>query len=300
MRLPALSSTLLAVTLAAVAAATAAATASAATTRGSFAEAPFYDGKVPAGITRVVHAPVAFVADPTALDPTPARSPALAALVDSLAAALDRDGRTRRLDLPPSGAPDIRFGCRRGGMTADGEPLAPSEIDPSEPRRMTFEVEGPGKAWRERLRAAGDTLDAVLVVQVRFDDYWVRQEDWKGTKSIQLGTRRAMPIPWLTSLDDPVQVLALTGALVSREGRVLRVGAEGLLAQRTGMTASVAGVQEVLAESDLERLFSPEGDDRETSDPETSDDPESSGDPVWRTALGALVAQLLAPGDAPR
>ena len=49
LRIPALSSALLAGTLTAVAASTAAATAVAATTRGSFDRAPFSDGKVPAG-----------------------------------------------------------------------------------------------------------------------------------------------------------------------------------------------------------------------------------------------------------
>ena len=53
-----------------------------------------------------------------------------------------------------------------------------------------------------------------------------------------------MPLTWLTSLDDPVQVLQLTGVLVAPDGRVLRVGAEGVLARRTGMAASMAGAQE--------------------------------------------------------
>jgi hypothetical protein len=260
--------------------------AAAGTSRGSFDRAPFYDGKVPAGLGPATHAAVSYRGDAAALDPTPERSPALAALLDSLNAELDRIGLTRRLALDPAadGGPEIRFGCRRGGLGPDGIPRAPSEIDPGEPRRMAFDVEGPSRKWREQAAAALDSAGAVVVVQLRFDEYWVRQRDWKGNKAIELGTGRAVPIPWRTSLDDPVQVLELTGAVLSREGKLLRVGAEGVLARRTGMTASVLGVQEILTEDDLRALSAPT----------------DGGDAAWRTALRQLVAQLLQPGNAPR
>jgi hypothetical protein len=87
-----------------------------------------------------------------------------------------------------------------------------------------------------------------------------------------------MPLTWLTSLDDPVQVLQLTAALVAPDGRVIRVGAEGLLARRTGMTASMVGAQEILTEDDLRSLIEPASD--------------GSG-PVWRSALRELVSRLL-------
>jgi hypothetical protein len=137
---------------------------------------------------------------------------------------------------------------------------------------MNFEVEGPGKAWKEHVtRAAGDSLGAVLVIQLGFSDQWVRQTSWKGSKSIEIGTGRAVPVTWLTSLDDPVQVLQLTGALITPAGKVMRVGAEGLMARRTGMAASMAGGQEVLTEKDLATL-----------EPST-----------WRDALRDLVTGLM-------
>jgi hypothetical protein len=144
---------------------------------------------------------------------------------------------------------------------------------------MTFEIMGPSKGWKEQVaRAAGDSMRSVLVVQLGFDEYWVRQTSWKGSKAIEIGTGRSMPVAWLTSLDDPVQVLQLTGALVTPAGKVLRIGAEGLLARRTGMTASVLGAQEVLTEDDLAALQAPEAD----------------GAPRWRAALRDLVNGLLA------
>ena len=258
-----------------------AAPAFAASTRGAFDKAPFYDGKGTPGrpVARVV---IAFREVPGSLDPTPARSPALASLLDSLQSELGRMHAARPMPGgdPPDRGPDVRFGCRRGGTGDDGIPRSPSEIDAREPRRMVFEVEGPSKQWREQAKAAaGDSIAAVMTIQLGFDEYWVRQASWKGNKQIELGTGRAMPVAWLTSLDDPVQVLQLTGALVNRDGKVLRVGAEGLIARRTGMTASVAGAQEILTEDDLAALFAPQ-----------------AGTPPWRAALRALVEGLLAPG----
>jgi hypothetical protein len=253
----------------------------AATTRGSFDRAPFYDGK--GGFTPpVAYVPIAFRTESGSLDPTPEKSPALGGLLDSLATEIPRMGSLRPLpgDVGSDRAPDIRFGVRRGGTGDDGMPRAPTEVDTREPRRMAFEVEGPSKQWRERVRsAAGDSIGAVIVVQLGFDEYWVRQASWKGNKAIELGTGRSTPVAWLTSLDDPVQVLQLTGALMNRDGKILRVGAEGLIARRTGMTASVAGVQEILTEDDLAALF----------------EAAPGQAPVWRTALRSLVEGLLAP-----
>lgn len=248
--------------------------------RGNFDRAPFYDGKVPGGIARVAHAPVGYRSDAGSLDLTPVTSPALAAMMDSLRAELDRmrPGLALTFEAPGSGSPDISFGARRGGVGADGVPLSPTEVDPREPRRMAFDVETPGKTWRERVREAG-APEAVLVLQLGFGDLWARQADWKGNKQIEIGTGRKVAVPWLTSLDDPVQVLQLTGALVSRDGRLLRVGAEGIAARRTGMGASVLGAQEVFSEADLAPL---------------------AGEAGWREALHALVEGLLRPGDPPR
>lgn len=248
----------------------------AATTRGAFDKAPFYDGK---GATArpIAHIAITWRTEPGSLDPTPQKSPALSALLDSLQVELGTLDLTRGVGSPPDRAPDVRFGVRRGGTGDDGMPRAPSEIDTREPRRMTFEIEGPSKKWRDGFfAAAGDSIAGVITIQLGFDQYWVRQASWKGNKTIELGTGRSMPIAWLTSLDDPVQVLQLTGALVTRDGKIVRVGAEGVIARRTGMKASVAGVQEILTEWDLATLSAPE-----------------NGTPPWRAALRSLVEGLL-------
>lgn len=111
----------------------AATVAGAATTRGNFDRPPYYDGKLKDAARPAAHVPVTFrVGDPGSLDPTPHRSPALAAVLDSLREEIGRLGLTTALAVDPSA--------------------------------------------------------------------------------------RAIPLPWLTSLDDPVQVLQLTAALVSPAG----------------------------------------------------------------------------------
>jgi len=249
--------------------------------RGDFDRPPFYHGKPPAADDRVAHVSVSFRDDPASLDLTPDRSPALAALLDSLRVELDRIALTLPLpegDWPMRDGPRIRFGCRRGGTGPDGLPRPADEIDPDPPRRMTFGVEEPGRAWRERVTAgAGDSIDAVIAIQLGFEEQWVRQASWKGRKAIEIGTDRSMPVPWLTSLDTPVQVLQLTGAVLTPTGRVMRVGAEGLMARRTRFGASVLGAQETLTEKDLAALVAPA----------------EGGPEPWRSALRTLVTNLV-------
>jgi hypothetical protein len=43
--------------------------------------------------------------------------------------------------------------------------------------------------------------------------------------------------PWLTSLETPVAVLQLTGALVDQDGKAIRIGAEAFQAKRTPFVA---------------------------------------------------------------
>jgi len=87
-------------------------------------------------------------------------------------------------------------------------------------------------------------------------------------------------LPWLTSLETPVSVLQLTGALVGRDGRAVRIGAEGLLAKRTGLVASAFGLQALLSDEDVQQLRTTRRDDL-------------AGRPlVWQAALRSLVAEL--------
>uniref|UniRef100_A0A832I232 Uncharacterized protein n=1 Tax=Eiseniibacteriota bacterium TaxID=2212470 RepID=A0A832I232_UNCEI len=275
----------LAVALAVALAGAGAAPAAGGSRRGSFDRAPFVHGRDARPAGAVAHAPAAFLAG-DALSPTERTSPALAALladVDTELARLVPGPRVAPAADVARGAPRVRFGCLSGDPGPDGNVASDGECDPRT-RRMRFDVEGPSRAWREAAAAAaGDSVGALVVVQLSLGQHWVRQQDWKGAKAIELGRGRRVPVPWLTSLDDPVEVLQLTGALVARDGRVLRVAAEGLAARRTGMTASVLGAQEILTEEDLAAARAAARDDL------------PGAPPAWRAALEALVGALLEP-----
>jgi hypothetical protein len=260
-----------------------ASTAHAGAQRGEFDRPPYYEGKLRSDLRPAAHVELRFRDDAGSLDPAPERSPVLAALLDSLRAELPRLGLTVALsaDLGSQRPPDVAFGCRRGGLGPDGVSRSADEIDSNEPRRMAFEVQDPNKKWKEAARAAlGDSLRSIVCIQLGFGQYWVRQRDWKDNKVIDLGNGRTYPITWVTALDAPVQVLQLTASVVSPDGKVVRLGAEGLLARRTGMAASMAGGQEVLTEEDLRTLTAPS---------------EDGNGPVWRSALAGLIARLLDP-----
>lgn len=261
----------------------AAAAPAAATTRGSFDRPPFYHGKLPSWARAPEHVAVSWRGSDAPSDPSPSTSPVLAALLDSLRSELDRDRRTHLLpggDWPMREGPDIGFGCRQGVGDETTAPTS-SEVDPSEPRRMTFDIGSPGRGWIYRVtQGAGDSVRAVLVVELGFGDQWVRKTGAKGAKTLDLGTGRSTPVPWLTSIESPVRVLQLTGAVLTPAGKVLRVGAEGLLAHRPEPAPSPGGARQALAEKELASVLAPA----------------PGGPPVWRQALRDLVSGLLEQG----
>jgi hypothetical protein len=94
---------------------------------------------------------------------------------------------------------------------------------------------------------------------------------------VELGSAHRVPLPWLTSLEAPVTVLQLTAALVDREGRAVRIGAEGILPRRTRLLVSAAGAQELLGDEDIRAV----GTTRRADLP---------GQPLaWQVAMRSLV-----------
>ena len=187
------------------------------------------------------------------------------------------------------GPPDVQFGCvpetalpgadcaaREG--TARGGALGRGRA----PARLA--VAGPPAAWVAWMRdVTGEAgVGRVLVVTLEVGRYLPRQAGPRGDKIVDLGTERAARLPWLTSLETPVGVLQLTGALVGRDGRAVRIGAEGVLARRTRLLVRAAGAEEVLSDDDVARARTLRRDDL-------------PGRPLaWRVALRTLVAGLTA------
>jgi hypothetical protein len=100
-------------------------------------------------------------------------------------------------------------------------------------------------------------------------------------KEVVLGTGHEEPIRFLTAEDKLLEVLQLTGVLVDAEGRVVRAGAEGILARDTPFAAQVFDVSKVLDARTLEQVLTVE---------RRADLP---GNPLkWEVALGNLLAGL--------
>jgi len=123
----------------------------------------------------------------------------------------------------------------------------------------------------------------VLVITLELGQYWPRQKGLSLSKEVRLGSDYAVSVPWLTSLEKPVAVVQLTGALIGRDGRAVRIGAEGLMAKRSNIVLSALGAQMLVSDEDIEQL-------------RTLRREELPGQPlVWQVALRTLVSELIGP-----
>ena len=121
-----------------------------------------------------------------------------------------------------------------------------------------------------------------MVITFEIAPFWPRQTGLRGDKVVDLGTGHSQELPWLTSLDDPIWVIELTGALLDSTGHAVRIGAEGLFAKRTRFALSAIGGTESVREEDIAQLRALRREDL-PSEPL-----------VWHAALEALVRGLRA------
>jgi hypothetical protein len=246
---------------------------------------PYYAGAAPAAAP-TAHLPVAYqrgAEQAPIFEPEGGRGTPMAALLAEMNAYLDSLDVGVRLAPAAAGTPpDVRFGCETdaAGDCVEEDPNAggPANGEPG----LRLAVGRPSADWvawaAPALAAAG--AERALLLTLEVGQYRVTSTGWRNDKSIELGTGHSAKLPWLTSLDAPVQVLQLTGALVGADGRAVRIGAEGLLARRTGLVASGFGAQALIGDEDVERLRTLRRDDL-------------PGRPlVWQAALRTLVGQL--------
>ena len=131
---------------------------------------------------------------------------------------------------------------------------------------------------RELMSGAG--VARALVITLEVGQYLPRQTGLRGDKDVELGTGHVARLPWLTSLETPVTVLQLTGALTKPDGQAIRIGAEGIVAHRTRLLVSSVGGQEVLRDEDVAAVRTLRREDL-------------PGRPLaWQVALRHLVSQL--------
>lgn len=240
------------------------------------------------------HLPVTFQAvteHSTAFDPS--KLPALDSLLVDMNRYLDSLGVSKRLvdggavsavaHAATRRGPDVRFGCQTEGGAAWADCMERDEGALGRSgQRMLLAVGRPSSewtAWAAEVMGEGQVGHA-LVITLEVGQYWARQRGWRGDKEVELGTSYTLDLPWLTSLETPVQVLQLTGALVGPDGKAVRIGAEGLLARRTRILLSAIGVQELVRAEDVHQLRTARRED-------------VPGKPLlWQAGLRQIVSQL--------
>lgn len=267
-------------------------------------EPPYRAGADVSGTASIMRLPIAYqqgaeqspVFDPSGKPGSPMATllAEMNAFADSLAGG--RLGSSGIVAVLPAGTPpNVQFGCVTDalGDCADPDEEAGPAVRSSstEQPRMRLAVGRPSRGWTEAMAAELDRAGAelALVITLEVGQYWVTKEGWVNRKSLQLGTNNTVRLPWLTSLETPVSVLQLTGATVGRDGRAVRIGAEGLIAKPTGLVASGFGMQALISDEDVQRLRTLRRDDL-------------PGQPLaWQVALRELMADLTSrPGLAVR
>jgi len=236
---------------------------------------------------RIGHFPIGYQRGATQearFDPAAGRGTPLGALQEEMSRYLDSLGLEFPLltgaDTAPGTPPDVRFSC-------DADPLGDCIVDTSRALgrgdiRMRLAVGRPSTDWVAWTSARMDSarVATVLVLTLEVGQYRVRQTGLLGKKDVELGTGYVVNLPWLTSVETPVNVLQLTGALMGRDGRALRIGAEGLVARRSGILASAVGLHALISDKEVEEI-------------RTARRNELAGQPlVWQVALRNLVAGL--------
>jgi hypothetical protein len=209
-------------------------------------------------------------------------------LITEMNAFLNNTDWTIPLDpipLPADEAPELFV----GNADMMSSPVSMSSFvdeDEEEDRPiMALYFRNASQEWRDALLATAteNNIDAVLFFTIGFSEYFVRQKNWLGKKELALGTGHSIPVKWLTSLDDPVEVIHIMGTLMDKNGKIYRVGAEGIIAAKTAsFFESIIGLRNTMTDDAVSAI---------TTDLRREDLP---GKPLnYRVALQNLVANLL-------
>jgi hypothetical protein len=189
------------------------------------------------------------------------------------------------IPLPAREAPELFV----GNADMMGSPVSMSSfVDEGEDEDqpiMALYFRNASQEWRDRSIAESteNNVEASLYITVGFSEYFIRQKDWSVKKELVLGTGHRIPVKWLTSLDDPVEVIQITGALMDENGKIYRAGAEGIIAAKTAsFFQSIIGLRNTLTDDAVSAI---------TTDLRREDLP---GKPLnYKVALQNLVATLL-------
>ena len=246
-------------------------------------KAPYYDGTLKTMPLKVVHVPVTadkrlrnafmdrdrrFVLEPLIWE--------MNKYLDSLRIST----AISAFDLEQDEAPDIYV----GNEYADFAPTSRIGLEGDESSTsMVIYKYDPSKTWKEMLKGATIRHDAdhVLFITIGFSEYFLRHKNIFGKVVLDLGTGHQTTASWFTDTETPAEVLHVAGALLNREGKIVRAGAEGIIAKKTGFFTNALGMRDILSEDDLKKILHSEK------------RRDLVGKPLkWKVALNNLVAQL--------
>lgn len=256
---------------------------------------------IPGAYARIGHLPVVFqrgASQAPIFDPRDTPDTPIGALLADVNAALDslaRDAKLvgrlvegGRVSAVTHGAtrvpPDVMFGCLTPGNLPGEECIerGRDSVLGRGPQQMRLAVGRPSAEWTQWIGevARERNADAVLVLTLEVGQYLPVQSGVRGSKRVPLGRDHEVSLPWLTSLETPVPVLQLTGALVRPDGKVVRIAAEGIAARRTPLAISALRGQSLFGDEDVRAAHARR---RE----------ELPGQPLaWEVALRTVVAEL--------
>lgn len=181
--------------------------------------------------------------------------------------------------LPP-GAPQLYVGSADSDLAP---PEAEQQVLPQDRfAPMVLHLGRPSEAWRQAAAEllAREGASHAVVIWLGVSQYPKGRQGVFG-KKVVLGTGHEVPIRFLTAEDKLLEVLQIKGVLVDAQGRVVRAGAEGILARDTPFAAQVFDVEKVLTDDALVAVLTTE---RRVDLP--------GAPPSWQVALGNLIAQL--------
>jgi len=247
-------------------------------------KAPYYDGKKVAITGQVGLLPAEFDVRLYKAFFEDERKAALEPLLDGIDAYAGKIAGLKPLtfiDLDPEKAPDVYM----GNVDAFNSPTTRTSSGNEEDKtQMVLYRLAPSKAWKDSLlaRAAKENVDYFLYITVGFGEYFMRMKNLLGSKELQLGTGNSEPSKWLSDLDAPADVLQVTGALLDKNGKIVRCGAEGIIAKKTGFLKSLVDIRDLISDEEIAHVINQ---DRRT---------DLTGEPLkWEAAVQNLVAQLL-------
>lgn len=212
------------------------------------------------------------------------RAEALEPLLEDLRAALAQQpccayAATAAL---PGGEPELYVGSLAGEFAPPGTGIEQESYEEHPP--LIAHLMKPAEPWRAAVAelAAARGAARMVMINVSFTQFPKADSGFFG-KKVVLGTHHEEKVRFLSAVDKPVEVLALTGVLLDAQGNVLRVGAEGIAGMDPEFWVQVLELGQDLDPAAVAGIHAERRDDL-------------PGRPFkWQAALDQLLHQLLRP-----